>query len=117
MRSTRLGTPGTGTPSIVLAKSMHRERIQENAAAFDFSLAERDMAGLDGLDRTGGTAQALEHPWWSPVGGPPRARGCRPPAGPAAVTCGWPFSASRIDWPPADITSNCPLPRMTRPQC
>ena len=49
---------------IALAKSTHRERIQENAQIFDFTLSEQDMATLDTLDRTGGTDRALERPWW-----------------------------------------------------
>ena len=49
---------------IVLPKSTHRERIQQNAQVFDFELSEADMAVLDGLDRTGGTDRALERPWW-----------------------------------------------------
>ena len=50
--------------TVVLTKSTHRERIQENAEVFDFTLSDEDMAALDELDRTGGTAQALERPWW-----------------------------------------------------
>lgn len=38
----------------VIPKSTHRERIEENAQIFDFSLSEADLAELDGLDRTGG---------------------------------------------------------------
>lgn len=49
---------------VVLPKSTHRERIAENAAVFDFSLSQADMAELDALDRTGGTDQAQEHKWW-----------------------------------------------------
>ena len=48
----------------VVTKSTHRERIAENARVFDFVLGESDMAQLDALDRTGGTARALERPWW-----------------------------------------------------
>jgi diketogulonate reductase-like aldo/keto reductase len=55
----------------VIPKSTHRERIDENSRIFDFSLTEGDMAALDGLDRTGGTARALDNKWWT-VGG--RAR-------------------------------------------
>jgi diketogulonate reductase-like aldo/keto reductase len=43
---------------VVLAKSTHRERIEENARIFDFTLAEPEMAELDALDRTGGTDRA-----------------------------------------------------------
>ena len=50
--------------TVVLTKSTHRERIQENASVFDFSISDEDMAGLDGQDRTGGTAEALERKWW-----------------------------------------------------
>ncbi len=49
---------------VVLSKSTHRERIQENAQIFDFTLSDEDMAALDALDRTGGTDRALEHTWW-----------------------------------------------------
>ena len=48
----------------VIPKSTHRERIQENAQIFDFTLSDQDMAQLDGLDRTSGTGRALEHKWW-----------------------------------------------------
>lgn len=49
---------------VVLPKSTHRERIQENAQVFDFALSEQDMAELDGLDETDGTAEAQESKWW-----------------------------------------------------
>jgi 2,5-diketo-D-gluconate reductase A len=49
---------------IVIPKSTHRERIAENAAIFDFTLAEQDMAELDALDRTRGTDRARERTWW-----------------------------------------------------
>ena len=49
---------------IVLPKSTHRERIEENAQVFDFTLSEADMASLDTLDRTAGTAAARESKWW-----------------------------------------------------
>jgi diketogulonate reductase-like aldo/keto reductase len=47
----------------VLPKSDHAERQIENAAIFDFALGAEDMAVLDALDRTGGTARAHERPW------------------------------------------------------
>lgn len=43
---------------IVLAKSTHRERIEENAQIFDFTLSGQDVAALEALDRTGGTESA-----------------------------------------------------------
>jgi diketogulonate reductase-like aldo/keto reductase len=49
---------------VVLPKSTHRERIEQNAHVFDFALTHEDMAALDGLDRTGGTDHALERHWW-----------------------------------------------------
>ena len=36
---------------IIFPKSMHRERMQENLAIFDFDLSAEEMASLDGLDR------------------------------------------------------------------
>jgi diketogulonate reductase-like aldo/keto reductase len=48
----------------VVTKSTHRERIEENAQIFDFTLSDGDMVELDALDQTGGTDQALERKWW-----------------------------------------------------
>ena len=50
--------------AIVIPKSTHRARIEENARVFDFELSDEDMAALDALDVTGGTGIALERPWW-----------------------------------------------------
>src|SRR3569833_2331026 len=50
--------------AIVLPKSTHRERIEQNAQVFDFELSDHDLAELDGLDQTGGASAALESPWW-----------------------------------------------------
>lgn len=47
-----------------VAKSTHRERIEENARIFDFTLSDSDVAALDALDRTGGTHRAREDKWW-----------------------------------------------------
>ena len=49
---------------VVIPKSTHRDRIEENAQIFDFTLSDADMAALDALDETGGTERALERPWW-----------------------------------------------------
>jgi diketogulonate reductase-like aldo/keto reductase len=49
---------------VVIPKSTHRDRIEENGQIFDFTLSEADMAALDALDGTGGTEGALERKWW-----------------------------------------------------
>ena len=49
---------------LVIPKSVHRERIGENAQIFDFTLSPQDMAELDALDRTGGTGRAYERNVW-----------------------------------------------------
>jgi diketogulonate reductase-like aldo/keto reductase len=48
----------------VISKSTHRERIEENAQIFDFTLSDQDMAALDALDETRGTDRAQERKWW-----------------------------------------------------
>ena len=48
----------------VIPKSVHRERIAENAQIFDFTLSDEEMSELDALDRTGRTGEALERKWW-----------------------------------------------------
>jgi len=48
----------------VIPKSTHRERIEENMRVFDFTLSDEEMAELDALDETNGTARALERKWW-----------------------------------------------------
>jgi diketogulonate reductase-like aldo/keto reductase len=49
---------------VVVTKSTHRDRIEENDQIFDFALSDEDMAALDALDETRGTEHALERPWW-----------------------------------------------------
>jgi diketogulonate reductase-like aldo/keto reductase len=61
---------------LVIPKSVHRERISENAQIFDFTLSVRDMAELDALDRTGGTGRARERNVWR--GGLRRIRAIMP---------------------------------------
>jgi len=48
----------------VIPKSTNRERIEENAQIFDFTLSDQDVAELDALDQTAGTDRALERNWW-----------------------------------------------------
>lgn len=50
--------------AIVIPKSTHRDRIEENAQLFDFALSDDDMAALDALDTTGATSRARERKWW-----------------------------------------------------
>jgi diketogulonate reductase-like aldo/keto reductase len=49
---------------LVIPKSTHQERIEENGQLYDFTLSDEDMAALDALDRTGGTDRARERKWW-----------------------------------------------------
>lgn len=49
---------------VVLPKSTHRQRIEENTQVFDFTLSDKNMAALDALDQTAGTDQARERKWW-----------------------------------------------------
>jgi diketogulonate reductase-like aldo/keto reductase len=49
---------------VVIPKSTHRERIEENSQIFDVPLSDEEMAELDALDETGGTERALESKWW-----------------------------------------------------
>jgi diketogulonate reductase-like aldo/keto reductase len=50
--------------TIVLPKSTHQERIEENLRIFDFTLSAHDLDELDALDRSGGTDEARERKWW-----------------------------------------------------
>ena len=61
---------------LVIPKSVHHDRIRENAQIFDFTLSPRDMAELDALDRTKGTDRARERNVWR--GGLRRIRALMP---------------------------------------
>ena len=50
--------------AVVISKSTHHERLEENAQIFDFELSDDDLRALDALDRTGGTDRAMERKWW-----------------------------------------------------
>ena len=62
--------------ALVIPKSIHQDRIRENAQIFDFTLSPRDMAELDALDRTNGTDRARERNLWR--GGLRRLRAIMP---------------------------------------
>jgi 2,5-diketo-D-gluconate reductase A len=57
---------------IVITKSTHRDRIEQNAGVFDFTLADEVMAQLDSLDETEGTDRA-----WRAHGGERRVSGVK----------------------------------------
>ena len=61
---------------VVIPKSIHEERIRQNAQIFDFTLSPQDMADLDALDRTKGTDRAHERNVWR--GGLRRVRAIMP---------------------------------------
>jgi diketogulonate reductase-like aldo/keto reductase len=50
--------------AVVIPKSTHRDRIEQNGQALHFSLPDADLRALDGLDRTGETEAARESKWW-----------------------------------------------------
>jgi diketogulonate reductase-like aldo/keto reductase len=52
---------------VVVVKTVRRERMTENAAIFDFELADEELTALDGLDRTRGTGRGRERWWQTPT--------------------------------------------------
>jgi diketogulonate reductase-like aldo/keto reductase len=50
--------------TVVIPKSTHHERIEQNAQVFDFELSDEQIAALDALDGTGATDAAREQKWW-----------------------------------------------------
>jgi diketogulonate reductase-like aldo/keto reductase len=48
---------------VVISKSTHRGRIEENAQTFDFALSGQDIAAVDAIGAYGG-GRALEDKWW-----------------------------------------------------
>ena len=44
---------------VIIPKSTHIERIQENLAIWDFSLSDKDMAAIAALDQ--GRSQIIDH--------------------------------------------------------
>jgi diketogulonate reductase-like aldo/keto reductase len=61
---------------LIIPKSVHLDRIRENARVFDFTLSPEDMAKLDALDRTRGTGRAYDRNLWR--GGLRRVRALMP---------------------------------------
>jgi 2,5-diketo-D-gluconate reductase A len=53
---------------VVFPKTVHRARLEENAALFDFALSDDDWAAVDGLNRDARMGPDPDLFNWNPMG-------------------------------------------------